>query len=506
MTDIIIGRAAFGATSFFDDLHLSMPVSMDLQNGFLLKTDTDGNAVSLWHLESDNYLRVTDMAINPANGNLTVTGFFRQDITFNDLTLESTFGNEGFLMEINANGNVNWVLRAEPSDEFSSAGGSALGIDSQGNIYAAFSTFGSIAVGDVQISGGQENIGTLIVKTDQNGEMTASQHWIGTDFESFVDVTHIEVLSDDRIAFGGDFNQDFSYADEVTEAGGAGVYAFLIAENADLEPLWGESYTGAAVNLNDMLTDDGKLLVSFAYNNNISINETEIFGTGTWRETAVALFDADGQTEWVKNFTLTQFSGNNSISGVGLTKTQNRYWVGGLYQDWAEHEGEIILTGQNPEGSDFQMPFLMALDKQGNLQTAIDFIGSQGPSLIQTITSDGNSPTFGGEFATSVRLGGTTLQTVNSTLFYGQLAEVTDIAPTPAAPCDIAVRVSAAESKIYITGDAYESAEIYDAAGRKTNVVLQENTEMIDVRGLAHGVYFLRLQCENCTRTFPIIR
>jgi len=132
---------------YFDDLHIEIPANADIQNGFMLKTDEDGNAIDLWHFASSDYLRVTDIAANPVNQNLVLIGYYRESMTFNDFTVVSPNPNEGFVMEITEDGTVNWIQKIETLDDVSSSGGSALGIDSQGNVYTAFSTFGNVQVG-----------------------------------------------------------------------------------------------------------------------------------------------------------------------------------------------------------------------------------------------------------------------------------------------------------------------------------------------------------------------
>jgi len=495
---------------YFDDLHAFMPQASDTQNGFILKMDEDGNAVDLWHLASIDYLRITDIEVNPVNQTLVLIGFYRVGMEFNDFTVDSPNPNEGFIMEITEEGEVNWFQKVETLDDFSSSGGMALGVDSQGDIYASFSTFGNIQIDETVINVGQENIGNLIVKFDKDGNILNNQHWVGTDFESFVGATDIKVLSDNRIVFAGGFQRPFSYADEVMEVNGAGAYAFIIIEDADLNPIWADKYLGTSTSIEDILVDEDKILVSFSYNSNLTVNDEQINGTGTWREMAIALLDKDGVTIWLKNFTLTQNGGNASVSGREIIKINDSYWIGGLYQGWVEHEDEVILSNQNPENSDFQFPFILGLDDLGNVIETHDFTNSQGPGLMSTIASNGSDLVFGGHFSDRIQMGNEFLETTNSTLFYGGFKEVTTSTNAPSnslVECDFSVRFSMNTSELIIDSASAFVGEIFDLNGRKIRSFDLENGLIyLNVSDLVRGSYYLRLNCKYGIQTFSFVR
>ena len=495
---------------YFDDLQVSLEEGVDIQNGFMLKTDEDGNAVDLWHFASSDYLRITDMEVNPVSQTLILAGYYRTDMTFNDFSVPAPNPGEGFIMEINEVGQVNWFQKVETLDDFSSSGANTIGIDSQGNIYAAFSTFGNLQIGETVINTGQENIGNLIVKFDVDGNILNNQHWIGTQFESFVDVLDIEILSDDRIIFAGEFFREFSYADEIMDVNGGGSYAFIIVEDGDLNPVWADKYLGTATNMGGVLVDNGNILVNLAYNTNLTVNDEQINGTGTWREMAIALLDKDGGTIWLKNFTLSVNGGNSSVAGREIVKMDDNYWIGGLYQGWVEHENEIILSNQNPEFSNFQFPFILALDTLGNVVETHDFTNSQGPGQLNVLATNGSEVVFGGEFSTRIQMEEEVLETTNSTLFYGGLKNVTTSINVPSnstEKCDFAVQFSANTNELIVEHRNASIAEIFDVSGRKVRSFnLESGINSLNVSELVRGAYFLRLDCEYGAEVFSFVR
>ena len=494
---------------YFDDLHVSLEEGVDIQNGFMLKTDEEGNAVDLWHFASSNYLRITDMEVNPVSQTLILAGYYWEDMSFNSFSAPNPSPFEGFIMEVNEAGEVNWFQKVETLDDTSSSGANAIGIDSQGNIYAAFSTFGNIQIGETEILVGQENIGNLIVKYDVNGNILNHQHWIGTQFESTVDVLDIEVLSDDRIVFGGEFYGDFSYADEIMEVNGAGSYAFIIVEDGDLNPVWADKYIGTATNMGGVMVDNGNILVNFAYNTNLMVNDEQINGTGTWREMAIALLDKDGGTIWLKNFTLSVNGGNTSVAGREIVKMDDAYWIGGLYQGWVEHENEIILSNQNPEFSNFQFPFILALDTLGNVVETHDFTNSQGPGLLNVLATNGSEVVFGGEFYDRIQMEDEVLETTNSTLFYGSLKNTTTSIDAPqntTEKCDFTVQFSANMGELIVENGNDTVAEVFDISGRKVcSFNLKSGFNSLSVSELVRGAYFLNLDCELGGEVFPFV-
>ncbi len=496
---------------YFDDLQVSLQEGVDIQNGYMLKTDEDGNAVDLWHFASSNYLRITGMKVNPVSQNLVLVGYYWDDMTFNDFTAASDNGNEGFVMEVTEEGTVEWFQKVETLDGFSSSNGTAIGVDSQGNIYAAFSTFGNLQIGETVINTGQENIGNLIVKFDIDGNVLNDQHWIGLEFESFVGVSDIEILSDDRIVFAGDFQGAFAYENEVMDADAAGNFAFIITEDADLNPIWGDKYLGTATNMNGILVDNGNLLVNIVYNTNLIVNDEEINGTGTWRETAIALLDEDGATIWLKNFTLTQNGGNASVSARKMIKRNDgTYWLGGLYQGWVEHENEVILSNQNPEGSSFQFPFILALDALGNVVETHDFNNSQGPGRVMVLTTNGSGVVFGGEFFDRIQMGSEVLETTNSTLFCGGFMETTTSIDTPqntTGKCDFDIHFFSDREELTIENGNGFTAEIFDVVGRKVrSFYLGTDFNSLNMSELSCGAYFLRLDCGVGVEVFSFVR
>jgi len=294
------------------------------------------------------------------------------------------------------------------------------------------------------------------------------------------------------------------------DVNGAGNYAFIITEDADLNPVWADSYIGVSTNMGGILVDNNQILVNLAYNSNLMVNGEQINGTGTWREMAIALLDKEGNTIWLKNFTLTQNGGNASVAGRSMVKANDKYWIGGLYQGWVEHENEVILSNQNPEGSSFQFPFILALDDLGNVTETHDFTNSQGPALLNVLNSNGSQILFGGEFFDRLQMEEEVLETTNSTLFYGGLKDATTSTEAPqnrTTKCDFAIQFSANTGELSIENGNNSTAEIFDISGRKVRTLdLKTDFNSYNLSELSRGAYFLKLNCEYGIQTFSFVR
>ncbi|MTI23615.1 hypothetical protein E1163_01485, partial [Fulvivirga kasyanovii] len=169
------------------------------------------NGVLHWvvDIEGRNSERIEDLAVAD-NGDAYITGAFETDISFGDLTLESSGYDDMFIAKYNAIGALMWARKGGGTGNYDV--GTALTLDDQGSVYLGFtlgshnSTFGNegfgnplVVLGKLKATDGSTKWTNPIVFMDNNSPDGNAITGIAVDKFPFVYVTGVSegrVVSD----------------------------------------------------------------------------------------------------------------------------------------------------------------------------------------------------------------------------------------------------------------------------------------------------------------------
>lgn len=110
---------------------------------FLLKLDTSGNYIWAKKMSTSSYNKGMSLTIDPASGNLVVTGAFTATTDFGTINLTSNGSRDLFLTKIDTAGNFLWAKNIGGTGADQSTG-NVSGIDLAGNIYLGGSFTGTV--------------------------------------------------------------------------------------------------------------------------------------------------------------------------------------------------------------------------------------------------------------------------------------------------------------------------------------------------------------------------
>lgn len=484
------------AGDFWKDLTIdgvNITIGQEDGNGFVIKMDENGQSTALWHLESDGYVRINKIVGNPVSGTLILTGYYGTNLVYNNEEwIASNFSN-GFIMSIFPDGSLDWIKQFEPQSNVSSAGGTSLAIDGQGNIFVCIAAFGDLIIENQSFSFEPETSGAIIAKFNVDGDLLTSDAWVGQTFENTIDLNDMSIDDNDELVIVGSASGTVEIADSsYVFSTGKG---FIIKKDNNLNLKWLKVYEGTRVHFRDLYIDETDLVLSLQYNNSINIDGEILTGSGSWGDMLILVLDTNAELKWVKNFILSE---NGGISGVycnSITEWRDEYYIGGMYQGDVLHEGELILD--NVESNYYQYPFILSMTKEGALTSTYDFVGSSEPGRVSEVSSNASHLLFGGDFSGQISIGDSSVNTINSALFYGALqTEVTDIEVINHEK-SIVIYPTLSSDYIYIDTDKKsDKITLTSSSGILLNQ-LDGAIRKIDINDLPPGLYYLSFETDK---------
>ena len=411
------------AGDFWRDLTidgLSIEIGSESANGFILKMDESGTASGLWPFKSSNYVRINAIEVNPVSGSLIATGYYRENLIYNNQVWNATFYANGFVMSINPDGTLDWIKQIEPQDESSVTGGAGLTIDDEGNIFVEIGATGNVNIDDQSFQFDASRPGVIIAKFNVNGELIITDIWKSQTFEGGICINDMAIDNDNQLIIVGCALGTNEIADSNYVFSNVSYQPIIIKQDNDLNLKWLKTYQSMRSIVLDVHLDENDLVLSLQYNDLIIVDENYLYGSGSWGDMAIISLDENAELNWVKNFPLSENGGNYGVYGLSITGWNDQYFIGGMYQGDVVHEGSLILNNSQ-SGSSYQYPFILSLSKEGEITSAYDFVGSDEPGLISTISANESHLLFGGDFSGRIAIGDSSVSTINSALFYGAL-------------------------------------------------------------------------------------
>lgn len=497
------------AGDFWKDLTIdgvNIEIAGDLGNGFILKMDKAGTASGLWHFKSDDYVRINSIEVNPVSKALIVTGNFNQNLIYDDEEWNVDFYSKGFIMSINTDGSLIWMKEISPLNEFSFAIGNGIAIDDQGNIFVGFEAGGEIEIESQNFVFEPETAGAVIAKFNIDGDLISAVQWNSQSFESWIDIVDMAITEENDLLIGGSFSGPIEVYDSSFIFTTATSSNFLVRQDNSLNLKWLKNFSSNRSSVLDILVDEDDLLLSVQYNGSINVDGDILNGTGSWGEMAIIALEGTGEVKWAKNFTLNENGGNSGVYGKSISLWNNQYYIAGTYQGDVLHEGDLILDN-NASGPTYQYPFIISLDKSGNLTSVLDFFGSSEPGRISSISANESHLLFGGDFSGQIVLGDTSVSTINSALFYGALSKsISKLQQYENGLSLFEIYPNVSSDVINIsTESSLTIIELISSHG----VVLKKypgNSRIIDISDLPAGLYLLSTAIEGRIGTKKFVK
>lgn len=270
---------------------------------FILKLDQNGNII--WAKSSGGTGRDWALRSNiDLNGNILVTGFFENTITFGTNSLTSSGSNDVFIVKYDPTGTVLWAKKAGGS-----AGDTGIGcaIDASGNVIltgyflSSSISFGTINLSNANTSGNTYDI--FVAKYDSNGILLWAQRYGGTDSDNpqscCVDA------SDNIIVTGYFYSSTLTLGtNTLINAAASFTDLFIVKYSPSGNVLWANSVGG---NQNDYgigcTTDANSNIIITGYyaSSLISFGTTTFSNTSGASDLFICKFNTTGSINWAKS-------------------------------------------------------------------------------------------------------------------------------------------------------------------------------------------------------------
>ena len=266
-------------------------------------------------------------------GNLYVTGFFKDTATFDTTNLVSRGGSDIFIAKYTQNGNIIWSKKAGGTNGGTEDGGFGICNDNAGNIYVTGVFSGTSTFDSFFLTHG----GTFIARYDSVGNCVWAKQSNNSSLHDPAKGIQLSP-SNESIYVTGYFVNFISFGSDTLAATGGNQDIYLTKLDTSGNFLWGRNVGGAYNN------DFGRDL-TLDPNENIyligSFQNTATFGTNTTITSSpfsrdnvfIAKYDSSGNFKWVDKV------GTNSNGTIGHSiqygAHTNRLYVSGLFHGTA---------------------------------------------------------------------------------------------------------------------------------------------------------------------------
>lgn len=437
-----------------------------------------------------------------AAGEVFITGYYTNDIQFDDLVLEANGSNgatEFFVAKVNPDGLWAW---AKQQTGGAIASGNAIDSDLQGNIIVGGTFFGEDLLIDQETFTAQEQL-PFIFKASSDGDIIWSFHpetpygaslggltvddagkvYLCGSFGTFEDAEVIFTAGTVVLTNAGDPEESLTAAD-----------MYVLALSSEGVPMWGENagslyFESFASSI--AVDNNGQVYVTGVFQDSISNATTSIdaFGPEGDYDYYLASFSNTGEWLWLKQIGNTDFN-----TGSVILKSSS--------------EGYIYLTGNlESQPFDFETFSLQATGVNNSFLNRINADGSYRwgfahPSIYGFSVYANNSFRITGNFTEPITLGATTLNATGgaSADMYTCRLDYTPLVPDGIIDLS-AINVIAFPNPFsdqfkLVSDDQILEVRLFDLTGRQVlcDASYFGNTVVISTNNQAYGFLFAEIR------------
>lgn len=279
---IVTGYFQYSAKFDSDTLH-----SIDSKDIFLIKYNSVGEILWLKHFGGNNDDRSLSITINSSN-DIYLSGWFKDDCTFDSFSLTTSSYREQFLMKINESGVTQWV-KSIASDSFYNK----ITIDDTGNIYHSgwihdYISFDS----DTLWAGSHYDI--YIAKLDQAGNFINGIVINGRGYQIPEEIKYHE----GNLYIIGHFEYDIWFPGNTLSTTDK-KDIFIAKYNSDLEFQWTKQIGGYYDDFaEDIIFRENDFIISGSFTHNCYFSENEYLTSNGVLDGFLASYDFLGNFNW----------------------------------------------------------------------------------------------------------------------------------------------------------------------------------------------------------------
>lgn len=339
-------------------------ISKDNSDIFVAKFDKDGNVSWAEGFAGKDYERANDIALDD-DGNTYITGSFRDEITFGDITLDGN-GTDLFATKFDSKGNVVWAKNFGASDfDY----GYGIDVDNNGNTYITGRFANQVLFDNIALNGGEFG-DAFVAKLNSEGSVIWAKNFGTSSFENRGE----EIVVDDE-------GNSYLF---MTEGEGDNRISVAKLDNNG-STIWKQNLNGSRAK--DIAVDDeGNSYIAGAFQDTATFGNTTLESDN--RDLFVAKLDSKGDVLWAKDFNLTA---DGEVDDITIDNEGNSY-VSGIYYTSKTSVGEFTLYGERGGNA-----FIAKFDSNGEMEWAQN-VGGANSERIYDIAEHDNKIYLAGGF------------------------------------------------------------------------------------------------------------
>lgn len=480
--DIIVAGSFEGSGAFSS----SNIIAIGDEDFFLARYDSSGN--NLWTRAYGGFEKdeIKDLAKGP-NNTIYVCGGTEGAMIIDTLILDNLDGTNGFLAQLDQEGNIIWGLNLESNDEITASAIVVSEIDSIAYISGHFKD--SAFIGSYSISSfASESF--FVAAVDYFGNII----WVSTGAsQDEVEPHSMSLGAGTRIHVLGNFEGNFLVGSNVLpNSSDSDVFLLCLDQAGDF--IWSNSIGGTNDIEGSSITADeqGNVFVVGSFEDEVHFNTDSLTSTDD-KDGFFAKYDDDGNELWVKGL-----SGTSDVQpkDVFADNSEGVYITGSI--DGTCYFDSLAIT--NNSGTDL---FIVKYDTSGTVMWGKG-IGGSGSVEGYAISIDNNSnPIVTGRFDGTAFFDEISISGFSDhDFFIGKMMPEEDTASlseieyieTSAVLYPNPVNQSINIRFEYPNVPKNLTLELTDAQGRHIRNVIWEQNKSINVASLDTGVYFLKNQ------------
>jgi hypothetical protein len=382
---------SFVSGLFVDSLHLGnfflTSDSTNTSNGFITEIDPDGNVLWAEKFTTHGYVEIFGMIVD-GNGNIYLSGIFGGDIKYQQATVltSSTQFSDYFLLKLNASHHFEW---ATCSFGYVDNICTSMAEDSRGNICLAGRFGGTMVIdGDTLHSTGEWD--GFIIKFNPNGSILHYELTTGPDNDFF---DQIKFDDEDNLFAIGTFAYSCTHSPlKIVHLDSLTLYGASHPDLGNFLVKYDTAFNAVWVKQTSAMkleVSHHSIYTAGCMVNNLTIDNQQFSqSNGCTKSDLLLKYDSDGNLVWHRIF------GSEDIAyPVGLTIWNDQLYFAGTFK--GDHLNDSSATLAVNPSTNFQWDdyceFILRMDTIGNISWVYRYNTTDTPDAIQFGFDSGGS-------------------------------------------------------------------------------------------------------------------